>query len=204
MDLAAITRDFALALKLADSGHPQAISKRSGRVYLPGIGPHSEEEAVRLIVGELQRMDPNRYRLVKTSFPYPDSRRTCDLAVGERPDWAVEVKMARLSGDNGKPDDTSIKDILSPFGQDRSAVSDCAKLATSGFLGRTAILIYGFEDSRRPLDAIIEAFEILASTRASLGPRHFARFEGLIHPVHRAGRVFTWEITKTAQVLRIT
>lgn len=41
----------------------------------------------------------------------------------------------------------------------RSAVIDCAKLARSGFVGRCASLIYGFEDPQHPLDRLIEAFE---------------------------------------------
>jgi hypothetical protein len=59
--------------------------------------------------------------------------------------------MARPNGDNGKPDDTAIKDILSPFRADRSALTDCLKLAESPIQARRAILIYGFDDGRRPL-----------------------------------------------------
>lgn len=124
----------------------------------------------------------------------------CDLVCDGDP-LAVEVKMARPNGDNGKPDDTSIKDVLSPYESDRSAVSDCIKLARYAFEGKRAILIYGFEDihGRRPLEGIIEAFEILAeaklkNVRASLGDRVFAAVSGLVHPVHQSGGVFSWEI----------
>ena len=73
----------------------------------------------------------------------------CDLALGERPDWALEVKLARI-GRNGTYEDAAIKKILSPYPEDRSAVTDCQKLAGSGFAGRLAVLIYGFEDPGRP------------------------------------------------------
>jgi hypothetical protein len=116
--------------------------------------------------------------------------------LGEIPEWAIEVKMARLSGDNGKPDDTSIKDILSPYESDRSAISDCKKLAESTLGKHAAMLIYGFEDARRPLDSVIEAFEVLAQTRVRLGPRNVARVSNLIHPVFASGRVFAWEISR--------
>jgi len=102
--------------------------------------------------------------------------------------------MARLSGDNGKPDDTSIKDILSPYERDRSAISDCTKLITSGFAGRTALMIHGFEDVRRPLERIIDAFEVLAYARVSLGPCQVCRLEKLVHPTFSDGRVFAWEV----------
>ena len=139
-----------------------------------------------------------RYASLRTRVPYPLSRRKCDLLLGDPCEWATEVKMARLSGDNGKSDDTSIKDILSPYESDRSAISDCTKLITSGFAGRAAIMIYGFEDARRPLDLIVDAFEVLACARVALGSRHVSRLEGLVHPVFSQGRVFAWEILPTA------
>jgi hypothetical protein len=59
--------------------------------------------------------------------------------------------MFRPDGDNGKPGDTAIKDILSPFASDRSAVSDCCKLADSDIAPHRAMLIYGFYDRRKPV-----------------------------------------------------
>lgn len=81
---------------------------------------------------------------------FPGSRTTCDWMLGDPLEWAIEIKMARPNGDNGKPDDTAIKDILSPFRADRSALTDCLKLAESPIEVRRAILIYGFDDTRRP------------------------------------------------------
>jgi hypothetical protein len=48
--------------------------------------------------------------------------------------------------DNGTYEDTAVKKILSPYEDDRSAVIDCLKLASSGFAGPGAVLIYGFDD----------------------------------------------------------
>lgn len=162
MDLVTFVVDFAVAMKSADALHPKASSARSGRAYRPGIGPHAEDDAVELTITELKRVYPDRYILLQTHIPYPRSRQKCDVVVGDPPQWAIEVKMARFSGDNGKPDDTAVKDLLSPYSCDRSAVCDCEKLATAGFPGKTAVLIYGFEDIHRPLDVAIEAFELLA------------------------------------------
>jgi len=44
-------------------------------------------------------------------------------------------------------------------GRRTRAVTDCRKLASSGFAGKRAILIYGFEDPDRPLSWLIDAFE---------------------------------------------
>ena len=63
--------------------------------------------------------------------PYPGApRQKADVWIGRPLQWVIEVKMARFFGDNGKPDDTAIKDILSPYPSDRSALTDCRKLAT--------------------------------------------------------------------------
>jgi hypothetical protein len=48
-------------------------------------------------------------------------------------------------GDNGKPNDNMLMHILSPYPSHRSALTDCQKLAASGFSGSLAILIYGYD-----------------------------------------------------------
>jgi hypothetical protein len=122
-------------------------------------------------------------------------RQKCDLWIGHPYEWVVEIKMARLRGDNGKPDDTSIKDILSPYESDRSALADCTKLTHANFPCRKAIVIYGFDYPDRLLDPVVDAFELLAARRVRMGPREVATFGPLVHPVHSAGRVFGWEVT---------
>jgi hypothetical protein len=191
MELSDFVRDFANALKLVDGRRPQFTS-RSGRVYQPGIGPHSEERAVDLIIEEMKTTNPERYSPLKCRAAYPGSRQTCDIVFpGE---WMIEVKMARFYGDNNKPDDTGIKDVLSPFDTDRSAVADCAKLIATTGPERKAILIYGFDAPQRPVEVIIDAFEVLACRLVKLGPRWMAGFTDLVHPVHRQGAVYGWEV----------
>jgi hypothetical protein len=109
-------------------------------------------------------------------------------------DWSIEIKMARFVGDNGKDNDNILMHILSPYPPHRSALTDCQKLLESGFSGKRAILIYGFDHEAWPLDPAIEAFEILARSKVTLGERQNSSFSGLIHPVHREGRVFGWEV----------
>ena len=199
MELSTLVSGFAIGMQTADNRGPQATSFRSGRQYRPGIGPHSEDAAVDLVVSELKRFDPELYGSLKTRVPYPDSRQKCDLTWGADPAWAIEIKMARFSGDNGKPDDMAVKDILSPYEDDRSAVSDCSKLARSSLGIRKAILIYGFNDTRRPLVVIIDAFEVLAKALVCLGPRLQQSIGSLIHPVFSSGAVFAWEVLAESQ-----
>lgn len=200
VELEQLVADVGVAIKRIDSRRPQAANVRTGVTYQPGIGPHPETQVVDLIVAELQAMAPERYHdKLHTSVSYPGaSRQKCDLCVGSMPhwDWAVEVKMLRLMGDNGKPNDNMLMHILSPYPKDRSALTDCPKLLDSGLPGRKAVLIYGFDYPSLPMDPAIEAFEVLASRLVKLGARTVATYSALVHPVHRAGRVFGWTLEK--------
>ena len=167
----------------------------------PGIGPHPETQAVNLIVSELVRLSPSRYGdHLHVGVPYPVGRQKCDLCVGAAPawEWAVEIKMLRLMGDNGKANDNMLMHILSPYANDRSALTDCLKLTESGLPGRKAIVIYGFDYPNLPMDPAIEAFEVLARRWVGLSAREVGSYQNLVHPIHRAGRVFGWEIVSTA------
>ena len=145
---ARLARDFATGLMLAEARNP-----RWG-AYQPGIGPHTEVQTVALVLAELRREHPARYGAVQAGVPYPNSRRQkCDLLIspsGGR-SWAVEVKMLRLMGDNGKPNDNMLMHILSPYPSHRSALTDCQKLAASGFSGSLAVLIYGYDYDALPM-----------------------------------------------------
>jgi hypothetical protein len=155
VDLSQVVRDFARAMETVDHRRPQAASHRdAARLYRPGIGPFGEDAVVAMTVAEMQAADKSAYANAGKRR-YPGSSHVCDLALGAIPDWAIEVKLARLGRDNGTYEGAAIKKILSPYPDDRSAVTDCVKLARSGFAGKCAILIYGFEDPQRPLDCLL-------------------------------------------------
>jgi hypothetical protein len=179
---ARLAGDFAAGLIQADARNP-----RWG-AYQPGIGPHTEVQTVALVLAEPRREHASLYGSVQTGVPYPNSlRQKCDLLISPRDgrSWAVEVKMLRLMGDNGKPNDNMLLHILSPYPSHRSALTDCRKLAASGFSGSLAVLIYGYDYDALPMEPAVEAFEQLAGHRVRLGPRQASSFEGLLHPVHR-------------------
>lgn len=191
MELQQFVDAFAEGLMTADAKSPVA-THRSGKPFRPGIGPHSESETICLT---LEALDPGRVPPPEFEAPYPAApKQKCDLLLDETPGWAIEVKMLRMLGDNGKPNDNMLLHLLSPYPKHRSAVTDCKKLATSGFSQRKAIVIYGYESTDFPLADGISAFETLASRRAPLGHQCVATFDGLIHPVHKSGEVYSWEI----------
>ncbi len=201
MELTELIDDIATAIKRIDQARPQAANVRTGALYQPGIGPHPETQAVRLIVSELARLSPSRYEArLQVGVPHPAGRQTCDLCIGAGPawEWAVEIKMLRLMGDNGKPNDNMLMHILSPYRTDRSALTDCSKLVESGLPGRKAVVIYGFDYPDLPMDPAIEAWEVLAARWVRLVSRAVASYDDLVHPVHRQGRVFGWEVASSS------
>lgn len=172
MILRAIVEDLAAGLKEADNKSPQAVNIRSKQAFQAGIGPHTETETIKLIMRELSLLYPERYGgRYATSVPYPEfTRRKCDLCLGRAPDWdwAIEVKMLRFLGDNGKLNDNILMHVLSPYPEHRSALTDCDKLLKTKLSGNKAIIIYGFDHDAWSLDPAIEAFEVLAKQKGSI------------------------------------
>jgi hypothetical protein len=102
--------------------------------------------------------------------------------------------MLRVMRDNGTVEPPAVLHVLSPYPADHSAVTDCPKLLGSGFECRKGIVIFGYDYDEWPMDPVIEAFETLASKLVDLKTATPSAVADLIHPVHRAGRVFGWEL----------
>jgi hypothetical protein len=196
LDTRKLASDFSRAIAAADARRPTALSHRSGVPFQTGIGPHTEAATLSLVAQELKLLDQNCYSQIVESVPYPNlPRQKCDWSIlAGQQTWFVEGKMMRLMGDNGKPNDNILTHILSPYPQQRSALTDCLKLKDSGFNGRLGILIYGYSYQGYPLEPVIRAFEVLAQERCRLSPRAEASFSGLMHPVRRAGATYVWEL----------
>ena len=175
----------------ADAALPVALNKRSGVAYQAGIGPHTESETTTLALAAVADAMP----AIQREVPYPTIPRSrCDLVISEGEGWAIEIKMLRLMGDNGKPNDNMLMHILSPYPAHRSALTDCTKLRESGFATRVAVVIFGYDYPDWPMDPAIEAFTVLAGLTARLEPCEPATFDNLVHPVHQRGRAFGWEV----------
>ena len=189
IDLGSIVRLFARALEDWDARAPQASSSRTGALYAPGVGPFAEAMTVATVAHEMAR---NLSIPVGTGVSYPSAaRRKCDLVVD---DWHMEVKLLRMLGDNGKPNDNMVMHLLSPYSVHRSALTDCAKLRDSGFRGRTAVLVYAFDYDDLPAEPALRAFEVLASDNGPMGGRVSATFKSPTHPIHSRGVVCGWEV----------
>lgn len=141
-----IVKFFASGIEAADALRPRAVNVRSGEPYSAGIGPHTEKQTVQLVVDQWRSQSGCYFaNQVMVEVPYPTNPRSkCDLCIGERPawGWAIEIKMLRLMGDNGKPNDNMLMHILSPYPTHRSALTDCQKLLDSQLKGRKALLVF--------------------------------------------------------------
>jgi hypothetical protein len=197
INLDQIVKDYAQGMKLADSRYPVAISQRSGESYQAGIVPHTESQTTNLVFQELSRCYPFRYsNCIYLEVPYLGSRSRCDVCIGEPNDWewAIEIKMLRLMGDNGKPNDNILMHILSPYPAQRSALTDCTKLLESNLGKNKAIFIYAYDYDGWPVEPAIEAFEVLASRRVKLIEKFQTSIDNLIHPIHQRAKVFGWSL----------
>ena len=192
LELRQIVQDFAKGIELADAKAPKSKNWR------PGIGPHDEPDVIALVMSEIAARFPARYAAHKREVLYPGTRQACDLCIGEAPDfsWAIEFKALRMLGDKGHTgtgrDDVS--KILSPYPQQRSALTDCDKLASLGLGQRQGLIIYAYDCEDYPAESIIEIFEFAANRKVRLGDRLSCPFLGLIHPVHQTGTVYGWEL----------
>ena len=186
-------KDFASSIVIADKREPQYIS-RNGKEYQKGIGPHTEDKTVELTINEF----PNTWDgMIERFIPFPENKRwKCDLCINT-PEGKlfIEIKMMRLFGDNGKTNDNITMHILSPYPQHRSALTDIKKLKESGFDGRKAIVIYGYDYDDYPLKDMMKCFENLAGKDLEERNTVFD-FSNLIHPIHQKGQIYGWMINE--------
>ncbi len=182
MTLQELVSDISDALVQVDASH------ENFRAFQPGVGPYGEPQLVKRISLHLNTLP--RYRgSVRT-------KRTSDLLVpGE---WAVEVKITRPFGDNGKEAENWSVNLLHPYPGNVSTIGDCYKLLEYSGSERRAVLVIGYEHdpARIDLTPLVESFQAIAGNvlQMRLSERIEARRGGLIHPTHQSFRVFAWEV----------
>lgn len=182
MELSEVATDVADAVIHIDQ------SRRPFRAFQPGVGPYGEPQLVKLIAVKLNEL-PKYGGHLKT-------KRNPDLLFpGE---WAIEFKIARPFGDNGKEAENWSVNLLHPYPGNVSVIGDCYKLAEHNGAERRAALVIGYEHvpPKISLSPLVDAFEAIVrnATRLEISARTEVRREGLVHPVHQALRLFAWEV----------
>jgi len=173
---------------IADSIVAVDQSKVSFKQFQPGVGPYGEPQLVRAIVERLNR---------KALYAGRTKTKRCpDLLIEGA--WALEVKLARPFGDNGKEAENWSVNLLHPYEGNVSVIGDCLKLRAMGSGERKAVVVIGYEHTppRIHLEPLMAAFESIAKHVCAirLGNRTQTMRTGLIHPVHQQVLVAAWEV----------
>lgn len=182
MDLKTVLEDVADALVAID-----AVGV-SFKTFQPGVGPYGEPQLVSQITRHLNSIP--RYGGAARSKRAPDL-----LIPGE---WALEFKIARPFGDNGRQAENWSVNLLHPYPGNTSAIGDCLKLVSLNGTERKAVVVIGYEHDPPEIDLspLLRAFEVIAKEVISL--RLSSRIEivrgPLVHPIHRQARLCAWEV----------
>jgi hypothetical protein len=178
-----IVECFGRALRAIDR------SGQSHKRFQAGIGPYGEADAIRLAIREMRNDCPQLFSKAVVKR-VPDM-----LITGE---WAIEFKIIRPFGDNGKPAEHWSENILHPYPGNTSSLGDCLKLLASNLRERKAVIVFGFEHecAETSLDPAVKSFELIAKHVLGivLSHRIERRISRLRHPVHQVLRVFAWEV----------
>lgn len=182
MELAEVATDIADALACIDA------SRDAFRTFQSGVGPYGEPQLVRRIALHLNGLA--KYQGAA------QTKRTPDLLIPSH--WALEFKIARPFGDNGREAENWSVNLLHPYPGNVSTVGDCYKLVTLECSERKAVVVIGYEHQPAQVDLtpLIESFEVVARQVAHfrLSEHVECRRDGLVHPVHQVARVFAWEV----------
>lgn len=125
-----------------------------------------------------------------------ETRRTPDLLI--KGSWALEFKIVRPFGDNGKEAENWSVNLIHPYEGNVSALGDCVKLLHLQTPEKKAVVVIGYEDDppKIPIQPLINSFEILAERimKIKLGSRETENRKNLVHPVHQQLTVHAWEV----------
>ena len=177
-----VVQDIADVLKGIDS------SGAPFKHFHPGVGPYGEPQLVKLVAERLN--DIPRYGGCAKTMRSPDL-----LIAGH---WALEIKIARPFGDNGKSAENWSQNLLHPYSGNTSLLGDCLKLQAMARSEQKAVVAIGYEhvSAEISLEPLWKAFEVVAAAvlNIQLGARAAAFRDALIHPVHQQLVVVGWEV----------
>jgi hypothetical protein len=182
VDLEEILTDITGAIVAIDE------SREGFRTFQPGVGPYGEPQLVKLVAARLNQLA--KYHGTARTL------RTPDLLIPA--EWAIEFKITRPFGDNGKEAENWSVNLLHPYPGNVSTIGDCCKLRKYSGSERKSIIVIGYEHvpPRIDLTPLIDCFELIAKQimKFNLAERIERRYDALIHPVHQSVRLFAWEL----------
>ena len=124
------------------------------------------------------------------------TKRIPDLDIQHQ--WAIEFKIVRPFGDNGKEAENWSVNMLHPYPGNVSLITDAIKLIQLCGFTKKGLFVIGFEHNpvKISLDPLINSFESISKQvmQINLGKRIEQRRVGLVHPEHHVLRCIGWEI----------
>lgn len=157
------------------------------KTFQPGAGPYGEPQLVAEVARRLA--EKPEYRGART-------KRKPDLLIPDQ--WAIEVKIARPFGDNGKEAENWSVNLLHPYSGNTSSIGDALKLQEHDGQERRLVVVVGYEHSpaKISLSPLLDSFEIIARDvmEIELGNRIEIVRNQLVHPIHQVLRLVGWEV----------
>jgi hypothetical protein len=182
IDLPDLVHDIADALLVVDA---DAVPFKA---FQPGVGPYGEPQLAALIAIQLRGLLSYHSEI--------QTKRTPDLLIPGQ--WALELKLARPFGDNGREAENWSVNLLHPYPGNVSAIGDCLKLQKLDGPERRAAVVIGYEHAptQISLEPLFASFEVIARSviGLKLGQRVEVRRGGLRHPVHQQAVIAAWEV----------
>ncbi|HUI82895.1 MAG TPA: hypothetical protein VL240_01660 [Candidatus Binatia bacterium] len=158
------------------------------RQFSPGVGPYGEPQLLSAVAARLNVTLPCDGGIC--------TKRAPDLLIPGH--WAIECKIARFFGDNGKLAENWSVNLLHPYPGNTSLLGDCLKLQSLPAKIRKAAVVIGYEHTppQVSLEPLLLSFELLARgvMGLRLAPRVQTNRTGLVHPVHQQLTVAGWEV----------
>lgn len=156
--------------------------------FQPGVGPYGEPQLTKHIANHLGMLT-ERYPSVKT-------HRVPDVLIPEL--WALEFKIVRPFGDNGREAEHWSQNLLHPYPGNVSAISDVFKLLKHEGTENRGIIVISYEHDPPQIDVsvLVSAFELLCRNllQLPLGNRLTRVVRGCAHPVHQTATVYGWQV----------
>jgi hypothetical protein len=157
------------------------------KAFQPGIGPFGEPQIVGIIA-----------RKLSTKGISAETKRTPDLDIQHQ--WAIEFKIVRPFGDNGKEAENWSVNMLHPYSGNVSLIGDAIKLASLSAFPYKGLFVIGFEHNpaKISLDPLLDSFEAIGRQvmNIGLGERIEQKREGLVHPEHQVLRCVGWQVNQ--------
>jgi len=155
------------------------------KAFRPGIGPFGEPQ----IVGVIAKRLSSRGIAAQT-------KRTPDLDIQHQ--WAIEFKIVRPFGDNGKEAENWSVNMLHPYAGNVSLIGDAIKLSKLDTFSYKGLFVIGFEHNpaKISLNPLLDSFESIAKQvmKIDLGERIEQKREELVHSEHQVVRCIGWQL----------